>query len=127
MRGHFERRSWEYDPDLYAPARYRRACAYDSFVPDPLADLSIQLPGGTAGVVSDAEAAISELNRSTERGSHRSPDYSYAPSPSPPRRSKGSRSTLEAWPGPKPRLTPGRTCRHRIGGAGQHRRHATRR
>ena len=67
MRGHFERRSWEYDPDLYAPARYRRACAYDSFVPDPLADLSIQLPGDTAGVVSDAEAAISELNRSTER------------------------------------------------------------
>jgi Fic family protein len=66
MRGHFERRTCEYDPNLYAPERYRRTCAYDSFVPDPLIDLSIQLPGETAGVVSDAEAAIAELNRSTQ-------------------------------------------------------------
>jgi Fic family protein len=63
VRGHFERRVWEYNPTLYAPARYRRACGYDAFIPDPLTDLEVSLSGELAGVVSDAEKAIADLNK----------------------------------------------------------------
>ena len=62
MAGHHIRLIWRYDPILYAPAKYRRACAYRAFVPEPLADLTLALDGATAGVVSDAEGAIRELN-----------------------------------------------------------------
>jgi Fic family protein len=61
--GHFEHRVWEYNPTLYAPARYRRACGYDTFIPAPLADLEIGLSGDLAGIVSDAENAIADLNK----------------------------------------------------------------
>jgi Fic family protein len=64
MRGRIEHRVWEHNPTLYAPARYRRACGYDAFIPFPLTDLHILLPGPLAGVVSDAEKAIADLNRS---------------------------------------------------------------
>ena len=64
---HTVHRTWEYDPALYAPARYRKACRYEAFVPDPLERLDLDLPGEVAGVVSDAEAAIHALNA---RGSH---------------------------------------------------------
>ena len=63
MRGTLARRVWQHDPALYAPARYRRACAYDVFIPFPLSDLALQMPGDVAGVVSDAEKAIADLNR----------------------------------------------------------------
>lgn len=62
MAGHHIRLIWRYDPILYAPAKYRKACAYRAFVPEPLADLTLALDGATAGVVSDAEGAIRELN-----------------------------------------------------------------
>ena len=62
MSGHHIRRFWRYDPTLYAPPRYRRACAYDAFIPERLADLTLTLDGVTAGIVSDAEGAIRELN-----------------------------------------------------------------
>ncbi len=55
-------RVWQSDPSLHAPARYNRACEYDAFVPLPLADLRLSLPGAIAAVVSDAEAAIAALN-----------------------------------------------------------------
>lgn len=63
MRGRYAHREWEHDPILYAPARYRRACAYDAFIPEAISELDIQLPGEVAGVVSDAEQAIADLNR----------------------------------------------------------------
>jgi len=63
MRGNLARRVWEHNPALYAPARYRRACAYDAFIPLPLSDLALQVSGEVAGVVSDAEKAIADLNR----------------------------------------------------------------
>src|SRR5207249_23272 len=63
MRGNLVRRVWEHNPALYAPARYRRACAYEAFIPFPLSDLGLQVPGDVAGVVSDAEKAIADLNR----------------------------------------------------------------
>ena len=63
MRGRYVHRVWKHDPGLYAPAKYRRACAYDVFIPKTISDLEIQLPGDVAGVVSDAEQAIADLNR----------------------------------------------------------------
>jgi len=53
---------WQHDPRLDAPARYRRACGYEAFVPDPLADRSLSLDGVLAGLVSEAESAIAALN-----------------------------------------------------------------
>ncbi len=57
------KRTWAYDPTLHAPARYRRACAYEAFVPDPLNDLELRISGELAGLISDAEAQIQALNR----------------------------------------------------------------
>jgi len=62
MPGHHIRLIWRHDPILYAPPKYRRACAYDAFIPDPLADLPFALDAATAGLVSDAEGAIHALN-----------------------------------------------------------------
>ncbi len=66
MRGRFVRRTWRAGPGLYAPARYRRPCSYEAFVPDSIARFSPALEGAVAGVVSDAEARIVELNASTQ-------------------------------------------------------------
>jgi Fic family protein len=57
------RRTWEYDPTLYAPPKYRRACRYEAFVPDPLTKLRLSLSGEVSGIVSEAERAISGLNQ----------------------------------------------------------------
>ncbi len=62
MRGAHIRRTWRHAPALYAPARYRRACSYDAFVPGRIAELAIDLPGDIAGLLSDAENAIADLN-----------------------------------------------------------------
>jgi Fic family protein len=61
MRGRFVVRTWASNPALYAPARYRRACRYEAFIPDPLAGSDFDLPSTIAGVVSDAEQAILRL------------------------------------------------------------------
>jgi Fic family protein len=63
MRGTLTHRTWRPDPALYVPARYRRPCAYDAFIPSPLSDLTLHVPGDVAGIVSDAEKAIADLNR----------------------------------------------------------------
>ena len=63
MRGRYERRIWQWNPGTYAPPRRRRACPYDAFVPDPIAGLEPELSGALAGIVSEAETAIAELNR----------------------------------------------------------------
>jgi Fic family protein len=62
MPGRIEPRTWPHNPTLNAPAKYRRACRYDSFIPDKLAQLPLQLEATVAGVVSEAEAAIRSLN-----------------------------------------------------------------
>ena len=62
MHGRVETRTWLARTDLYAPARYRRSCSYETFIPMPLQGSDIRLPGDVAGVVSDAEAAIHSLN-----------------------------------------------------------------
>jgi len=62
MRGRYITQTWANDPTLYAPARYRKACKYDAFVPDEVAGFNEALPAELAGVVSDAEAAVRSLN-----------------------------------------------------------------
>jgi Fic family protein len=62
MRGKVMRRTWQHDPTIAAPARFRRACAYDAFVPDLVTGIGVELPGEVAGVVSEAEKAIADLN-----------------------------------------------------------------
>lgn len=62
MRGRLVPRIWPHDRTRDAPARHRRACEYEAFVPDPVKGLSIELPGQVAGVVSEAEKAIADLN-----------------------------------------------------------------
>jgi Fic family protein len=62
MLGRLVDRTWVYDPSLYAPAHYRRACGYQAFLPNPLAELRLDLPGTLAGVVSDAEEAVRSVN-----------------------------------------------------------------
>jgi Fic family protein len=62
MRGRRISLIWQSDPPLYAPAKYRRACRYEAYIPSPLADMALLLEARTAGVVSDAESAIRDLN-----------------------------------------------------------------
>jgi Fic family protein len=63
VRGQYVHQTWQADPTVYAPPRYRRACEYDAFIPEAIAGVDVALPGNVAGVVSDAEKAISDLNR----------------------------------------------------------------
>ena len=62
MRGRLERRTWTYDPHLYAPPRYRRACSYEAFVPVVLRGHDESVSADVSGVVSDAEGLIRGLN-----------------------------------------------------------------
>ena len=62
MRGAYIRRIWRHDPALYAPARHRRACSYDAFVPEGVAGIAVAVPSDVAGVLSEAENAIADLN-----------------------------------------------------------------
>lgn len=55
-------RLWQHDPTLDVPARYRRACRYQSFLPTTLKELDFSLGPVTAGLVAGAEQAIRALN-----------------------------------------------------------------
>lgn len=69
MPGDHIRLIWRHDPTRRAPSAYRGTCAYDAFVPERLADLGLMLDGAMAGVVSNAERTIRELNlKSTGTG-----------------------------------------------------------
>lgn len=56
--------TWQQDPRSPAPRKYRRACRYQAYIPEPLSTLAITLGGELAGVVSEAEAAVQDLNAS---------------------------------------------------------------
>lgn len=62
LPGQLVPRIWESDPHHYAPARHRRACRFEAFVPHDLTSLNLSLPAELAGLVSEAEAAVRELN-----------------------------------------------------------------
>jgi Fic family protein len=63
MPGVWREQTWLHNPRLEAPAKYRRACNYKAFVPDPLSSLQIQMSADVAGLVSDAERSIGRLNQ----------------------------------------------------------------
>jgi Fic family protein len=54
--------TWRHNPAIHAPARYRKACKYEAFIPDLLASSRIQLSAESMGMVSEAENAIRALN-----------------------------------------------------------------
>jgi Fic family protein len=62
LPGHLIRRTWESNSRLLAPARYRRACHYESFVPDELSTLEFTLEARLAGLIAETEQAIQRLN-----------------------------------------------------------------
>lgn len=62
MTGTLIHQVWAHDPTAYAPPRYRRACAYDAFLPDPISDLDLILPAEVAAAASEAERALTEIN-----------------------------------------------------------------
>lgn len=62
MGGRYIRSTWRHDPTLYAPPSYRRACSYDAFVPDQIADLIPDLPGDVVGILAESEKAVADLN-----------------------------------------------------------------
>ena len=62
MPGRLVQLTWASDPTIYAPPKYKRACRYEAFVPDPIAALPLSLDAGIAGLVSEAENAIRNLN-----------------------------------------------------------------
>ena len=61
MRGALAEKIWQHDPTIHAPARYRRACSYQVFLPDPLEAIPAIDPA-VAGTVAMAEDAIRGLN-----------------------------------------------------------------
>jgi Fic family protein len=62
MPGRLVTRTWQYDPTIDAPPAYKRACTYDAFVPDPLSSLELRFDARLAGLVSEGEHAIRQLN-----------------------------------------------------------------
>lgn len=62
MPGRMLAKIWQSDTWLDAPAKYRRACRYETFIPAPLQGLAISLPVDVAGVIAEADAAVRELN-----------------------------------------------------------------
>jgi Fic family protein len=66
MPGQLIQRIWQSDPTIYAPAKYKRACRYDAFVPDKLIGMPLSLEATIAGIVSEAEQAIRSLNETAK-------------------------------------------------------------
>ncbi|MGQ0767388.1 MAG: Fic family protein [Gemmatimonadota bacterium] len=62
MAGRLFRRTWEHNPTLDAPPKYRKACHYDTYIPDELSTFEFALDARLAGLVADTEHAIQTLN-----------------------------------------------------------------
>jgi Fic family protein len=62
MGGRLIDRVWEASQDRDSPARYRRACRYQAYVPDLLGGLKPGLGIELAGLVGEAERRIQRLN-----------------------------------------------------------------
>lgn len=65
MLGRYESRTWQYDPYLNAPSRFRRACDYDVFIPLQIEEFDFSITASAAGTVSEAEMAIRDLNNAS--------------------------------------------------------------
>ena len=62
MAGQLIRRIWQSNSAIDAPAKYKRACRYEAFVPNDLTGLAFKLDASVAGLISEAEHAIRALN-----------------------------------------------------------------
>lgn len=62
MPGQLFRRTWLSNPTLHAPAKHKRACRYDAFVPVELKTLGLQLDAGLSGLISQTEQELQQLN-----------------------------------------------------------------
>lgn len=62
MPGHYIEKTSEADPWRDAPAKHRRGCRYQAFVPDQLEGLEVSLPVDVAGLIAEADATVRELN-----------------------------------------------------------------
>jgi len=69
MRGKLVPRTWKWNPILHAPPRYRRACAYDAFIPSDLVGTDFKLSAGVAATIAEAEKAILALNADADAAS----------------------------------------------------------
>lgn len=65
-RGHYVTKTWTGEPGAQTSAE-RRGGRYRAFVPDPIAELELLLPGEVAGALETASAAVRELNASPLR------------------------------------------------------------
>jgi Fic family protein len=66
LLGRLETKVWQHDPTVYAPARFRRACQYDVFIPYLIEGLEISLSGSLEATISQAESAIQDLNSASQ-------------------------------------------------------------
>ena len=62
MAGRLIDRVWEADLARDTPARYRKACRYQAYVPDRLVDISPSIDLELAGLIAEAEAEVRRLN-----------------------------------------------------------------
>ena len=62
MPGRLIQLTWSHDPTIYAPSKYKRACGYEAFLPAPITAMPLSLEASVAGLVSEAEHAIRDLN-----------------------------------------------------------------
>jgi Fic family protein len=61
-RGRIERRTWRATQDYGAGRRHRRPQSIECFVPDPVAGWDPPLTAATAAILTEADAAVRELN-----------------------------------------------------------------
>ena len=62
MGGRFVDRVWHADLSPNVPAKFRKACRYEAFIPDPLIDFTLDIGMDLAGLVAEAEGGIRALN-----------------------------------------------------------------
>jgi len=60
--GRLEKRRWTGDLNAYGGRKSRSSYEYHAFVPDPIADLSFDLPADIAEVLTEADRAVVSLN-----------------------------------------------------------------
>src|SRR5438552_18486217 len=61
-RPRFERRLWTPNATAFGGRASRRRFYYEAFLPDPFAELALQLPSDVATVVTHAETEVRALN-----------------------------------------------------------------
>ena len=62
VRPRFERRLWTPNATAFGGRASRRRFYYEAFLPDPIAELDLQLPSDVATVVTHAETEVRALN-----------------------------------------------------------------